>query len=200
MAAALSLLDAAVPGAFFSIERAYTEFIARAVRELITKAKADASLASRYDLAQIDLIGSHGQTWRHCPSSIAAKQDGTTYTVQIGNAQTLADLTGVTVVSDFRSDDLMLGGEGAPLAPVHHRHIAMRVRALGRFPLAFVNGGNTSNISVVSHDASTEEIAVVGWDAGPFNHFPDRLMQAERGAACDQDGTVGRRARSTRSY
>lgn len=193
MAAAVRLLDAVETDAFFSIERAYTEFVARAVRELMNKARADAPLASRHDLSGIDLIGSHGQTCAHCPPSIAAKQGGTTYTVQIGNAQTLADLTGVAVVSDFRSDDLMLGGEGAPLAPVHHRHIAMKARALGRFPLAFVNGGNTSNISVVSHDASSGGIVVVGWDAGPFNHFPDRLMQAERGVPCDQDGAVGRR-------
>ena len=193
MAAAVHLLDADEPGAFFSTERAYTEFVARAVRELIIKAKADASLASRYDLGRIDLIGSHGQTCAHCPPSIAAKRGETTYTVQIGDAQALADLTGVTVVSDFRSDDLMLGGEGAPLAPVHHRHIAVMARALGRFPLAFVNGGNTSNISVVSLDASSGGIIVVGWDAGPFNHFPDKLMQTERGVPCDQDGAVGRR-------
>jgi anhydro-N-acetylmuramic acid kinase len=193
MATAVNLLDAAEPGAFFAIERAYTEFVARAVRELIAGARADGSLASRHDLDRIDLIGSHGQTCAHCPPSIASKRGGAVYTVQIGNARTLADLTGITVVSDFRSDDLMLGGEGAPLAPVHHRHIALQARALGRFPLAFVNGGNTSNISVVSRDASDGGIVVVGWDAGPFNHFPDKLMQTERGASCDRDGAVGRR-------
>lgn len=64
--------------------------------------------------ASVDAIGFHGQTCAHCPPSVSAAD---TYTLQVGNGQMLADLTGIPVIFDFRSDDLMNGGEGAPFAP-----------------------------------------------------------------------------------
>ena len=160
----------------------YTTLLIRAVDDLRAKVGRN----------WVDLIGMHGQTCAHCPPSIAGTADPTAlYTVQLGDGQTLADRTGVSVVCDFRSDDLMLGGEGAPLAPIHHRHLAELARQRGLFPIAFVNGGNTGNISVISVDASSPDVRVLGWDAGPFNHFPDALMRLQAGQACDLDGAVG---------
>ena len=120
----------------------YTTLLAGAVADLRGLAGAD-----------VDLIGLHGQTCAHRPPSIAGA--GGAYTVQLGDGQGLADRTGITVVDDFRSDDLMAGGEGAPLAPMHHRHLAEVARARGRFPIAFCNGGNTGNVSVISVDSAT---------------------------------------------
>ena len=158
----------------------YTTLLAGAVADLRTLVGAE-----------VDLIGLHGQTCAHRPPSIAGAGDA--YTVQLGDGQGLADRTGITVVDDFRSDDLMAGGEGAPLAPLHHRHLAEVARAQGRFPIAFCNGGNTGNVSVISVASASGEPATLGWDTGPFNHFPDRLMQLEAGRPCDLDGAVGRR-------
>ena len=71
---------------------------------------------------EIAAIGFHGQTCDHFPPSAAGGSEP--YTLQVGDPRLLADLTGIPVIYDFRSDDLMNGGEGAPLAPLHNRRIA----------------------------------------------------------------------------
>ena len=72
--------------------------------------KADVAAAS-----QVQAIGCHGQTIRHRP------EHG--YTIQLNNASLLAELTGINVVSDFRSRDIAAGGQGAPLVPAFHDHV-----------------------------------------------------------------------------
>lgn len=160
----------------------YTLYVAGVVKELAKRAISSGS--------RIDLIGLHGQTCAHLPPSIA-KDAKESYTLQIGDGQLLANETGITVVYDFRSDDLMNGGEAAPLAPVHHEHLARHLKKQGKFPIAFCNAGNTGNISVISERPDGSVVAL-GWDVGPFNNYPDKLMQKEGGKACDEGGAVGR--------
>ena len=174
-------VDALGPGPFDWVLGRYTDLLAGAVAELRARCPGH----------PVDLIGLHGQTCAHRPRSIAGTGElAETSTVQVADPGALAERTGVTVVNDFRSDDLMLGGEGAPLAPAHHLHLA---RAGGLASVAVANGGNTGNLSIVAPDRTTGELTVVGWDTGPFNHFPDRLMQLQGGQPCDGDGRVGRR-------
>lgn len=173
---------------FDDVQGAYTELLARAVQELQEKANDVLKGAGR-----IDLIGSHGQTCAHLPPSIAGTSDrDVVYTVQIGDPQQLANLTGITVVADFRSDDIMNGGEGAPLAPIHHLHIARARQAMGELPFAFCNAGNTGNITIVFEDAPSKKLAVRGWDVGPFNNFTDKVMNRERGERMDKDAVLAR--------
>lgn len=148
------------------------------------------ALAERMAPEPVDLIGLHGQTCGHRPPSAAPTGDR--YTLQFGNGQELADLCGISVVYDFRSDDLMAGGEAAPLAPVHHEHLAHQTREADQFPIAFCNAGNTGNFTVVSQRPDGS-LAVVAWDAGPCNHFPDLLMRTVTGEPCDRDGAMGAR-------
>jgi len=157
---------------FGQILDSYTCFVADAVHGLLDKAHTSAS--------EVDLIGFHGQTCAHFPPSQA--KGARPYTVQLGDGQKLAKLTGINVAFDFRSDDLLAGGEGAPLAPMHNKHIA---QSLG-FPITFINGGNTSNVAHISGDE------VMGWDAGPFNHFPDLIARKYFNQTCDHDGNIGR--------
>jgi anhydro-N-acetylmuramic acid kinase len=166
---------------FDELLTSYHQVIAGGVGALLKKADRDKS--------EIDLIGFHGQTCAHYPPSIAESK-GDVYTVQIGDGQALADMTGISVVYDFRSDDIMNGGEGAPLAPMHHAHLATHLRQAGRFPLAFCNAGNTGNISVLTTDEAGKDF-VLGWDTGPFNHFSDQLMRQEKGKPYDQNGKLG---------
>jgi anhydro-N-acetylmuramic acid kinase len=187
-------------GTFDIVQTSYIRAISQAIKELVKLAKEDASVASRFDLEKIDVIGFHGQTCAHFPPSIAKTKDPeVVYTCQIGDGQMLADLTGITVVYDFRSDDLMNGGEAAPLAPVHHQHLAEQMKRQGRFPVAFCNAGNTGNFTAISLNSKTNELTVIGWDTGPFNNYPDKLMQGERNEHCDRDGRIGEKGRVNQS-
>lgn len=169
------------------IHRRYVEACATTVKNLIVKAQRTQSFTG-----SVDIVGFHGQTVGHFPPSIARSKGGEPFTIQMGDGQLLADLLNIPVAYDFRSDDIVLGGEGAPLAPMHHRHLADDTRKRGLFPIAFINAGNTGNISVITKEGGDDVIRVVGWDTGPFNHFPDLLARRELQKDQDEDGAVGK--------
>ncbi len=170
---------------FQDLHDEYIRLVAQAVNQMLKE--------NHIDKKSIDAIGFHGQTCAHCPPSIAqSKEVSQIYTIQVGSGQMLADLTGIPVVYDFRSDDIMNFGEGAPLAPIHNQHIAQDLINKHIFPLVFCNGGNTGNIALISQNKITSRQEVMGWDVGPFNHFIDLLMQNEQGLPCDTDGKMGK--------
>ena len=135
------------------------------------------------DKAEIDAIGFHGKTLDHNPPS-KAKVDGTrAYTLQIGSGQMLADLTGIPVVYDFRSDFIMNGFDGAPLVPPHNAHISA-----SEGDGCYYNGGNTSNFAIV-----VDGKAKIGADAGPFNEYTDNYIRQNTDQAFDKDGMYGKK-------
>lgn len=130
--------------------------------------------------ADIDAIGSHGQTIRHRPSGV---DGGRPFSLQIGCASTIAERTGITTVADFRRRDIAAGGEGAPLVPFAHKLLFGRSDA----DIAVVNIGGIANISYLGRDGS-----VTGFDTGPGNMVMDALMLAasDGRAAFDRDGAL----------
>ena len=169
---------------FVSTVNEYTTLVADTVKELMAH--------SRYKNSDIAALGFHGQTCDHFPPSIAKGADA--YTLQIGNAQLLADLTDIPVIYDFRSDDIMCGGEGAPLAPVHNLHISKKLKEQGIFPVAFCNAGNTGNIAVITKNGG-DKMIVKGWDAGPFNHFSDYLVRTYKNMSYDKDAVFAKQGK-----
>ncbi|MBI5438081.1 MAG: anhydro-N-acetylmuramic acid kinase [Nitrosomonadales bacterium] len=121
--------------------------------------------------SEIKAIGCHGQTIRHCP------EQG--YTLQIGNAALLTELTGITVVSDFRSRDIAAGGQGAPLVPAFHDH-AFRQPCTHR---VIVNIGGISNLTDLPPDAAS-----TGFDCGPGNLLMDAWCMQHLGKPYDDNG------------
>ena len=119
----------------------------------------------------IRAIGSHGQTIRHEPSL--------GFTVQIGNPALLTELTGITVVSDFRSRDVAAGGQGAPLVPAFHE--ALFGERTGK--RAVLNVGGFSNLSLIETGKP-----VAGFDCGPGNVLLDAWIHLQRGENFDRDG------------
>jgi anhydro-N-acetylmuramic acid kinase len=116
-------------------------------------------------------IGCHGQTLRHRPES--------GYTLQIGNAALLAELTGTTVVADFRSRDIAAGGQGAPLVPAFH---AAQLQHPERHRV-IVNLGGIANITDLPPGGP-----VRGWDTGPGNLLMDAWIHQTLGKRYDEDG------------
>lgn len=129
--------------------------------------------------AGIAAIGSHGQTVRHRPREF----DGTGYTLQLNNPALLAELTGCTVVADFRPRDVAAGGQGAPLVPAFHA----RVFGLPGHPRAVLNLGGIANLTLLP--AADDPAGVVrGFDCGPANALLDHWVQRHRGQPFDADG------------
>ncbi|GJL34405.1 anhydro-N-acetylmuramic acid kinase [Enterobacter hormaechei] len=137
---------------------------------------ADAVLAlmEREHLSAKDIvaIGCHGQTIWHEPTGDAP------HTLQIGDNNQIAALTGVTVVGDFRRRDIALGGQGAPLVPAFHQ--ALLAHPTER--RIVLNIGGIANISLLFPDKS-----VRGYDTGPGNMLMDAWIWRQLGKPYDKD-------------
>jgi anhydro-N-acetylmuramic acid kinase len=131
---------------------------------------AQAGLSAR----AITAIGLHGQTVRHRPDL--------RYTTQLANPARLAELTDITVVSDFRSRDVAAGGQGAPLAPALH---AALFRSADRHRVV-VNLGGIANLTDLAPGGR-----VRGFDSGPGNTLLDAWCERHTGASFDRDGAWG---------
>ncbi len=128
----------------------------------------------------IRAIGAHGQTVRHRPQAF----DGTGYTLQINNPALLAELTGITVVADFRSRDVAAGGQGAPLVPPFHRTFF----AQPHHAVAVLNLGGIANVTLLNPSSAECSTDLQGFDCGPANTLMDRWCQQHTGKPFDAEG------------
>lgn len=133
-----------------------------------------------------ELVGFHGQTLAHDPQGL----QGAPRTHQAGDGAVLAQRLGKPVVWDFRSADVQLGGEGAPLAPFYHFALAKFLKSPR--PVAFLNLGGVGNVTWVdpSHTAPEDPGALLAFDTGPANAPINDLMTARRGLSCDENGAL----------
>lgn len=141
---------------------------------------AHTALLARFQ--DVDLVGFHGQTLAHDPAGRG--------THQAGDGAVLAEALGLPVVWDFRSADVRLGGQGAPLAPFYHHACARWMGAVQ--PLVFLNLGGVGNLTWVDPRIKAPEApgACLAFDTGPANAPINDLMLARRGLAQDQGGAL----------
>ncbi|WP_028025956.1 anhydro-N-acetylmuramic acid kinase [Enterovibrio calviensis] len=121
----------------------------------------------------ITAIGCHGQTVFHQPDGPMP------FTMQLGDANLIAALTGITTVADFRRKDMALGGQGAPLVPAFHRYLfgeSHQTRVV-------LNIGGIANISVLAPNAP-----VSGYDTGPGNMLMDSWILQHQQQPYDKNG------------
>lgn len=143
-------------------ESKYTEFVVNCVKRFISKSKIDHN--------NIDFLGFHGQTIRHEPHN--------KITEQIGNAQILANSTGIDVISDFRSADIAAGGQGAPLVPIFHQAI------ISQLPCLILNIGGVANLTYISKNK------LIGFDTGPGNALLDDYCATKLNIKYDNGGQI----------
>ena len=139
-------------------------------------AQAISALLSQENLNPTDIIaiGNHGQTIRHRPSG------DNPFTLQIGCCQTLATVTGIRVVGQFRRKDMALGGQGAPLVPIFHQQLFTQA-AEANF---VVNIGGIANITFLPEQGSKQ--SVLGFDTGPGNALLDDWFTKHHSSSNDK--------------
>ncbi len=148
---------------YAQLDRSFAQFSAASIRELLSQRNISASA--------IAAIGSHGQTVRHQPDLELG------YTLQLGDPSTIAALTGIPVVADFRRKDIALGGQGAPLVPAFHQDIFGTLDETR----AILNLGGIANITWLPGTPA----GVTGFDTGPANTLLDRWF-----THCNPDADV----------
>lgn len=150
---------------FGELDIALGQFIADAINTLL----AD------HDLQHSDIvaIGNHGHTVYHSPEGALP------FSLQIGNANVIAELTKITTVADFRQRDIAAYGQGAPLVPAFHQAVFSTPKQVN----LIVNIGGIANVTFLKteHD-------VIGFDTGPGNGLMDAWIQQHLGQPYDEQG------------
>jgi len=139
---------------------------------------------ARVRLSAIDLIGSHGQTVHHLPRPRRAFGKVIRSTLQIGDPSTIAKLTGIPTVGDFRPADMAVGGEGAPLVP-YFDYLLFRSKTKNRILL---NIGGIANLTALPKNCSVMQVSA--FDIGPGNMIIDALMMKLYGRNYDAHGRI----------
>lgn len=152
-------------GELGAVDVALGRFFARCANELI-----DAAGVARAD---VRTIGHHGQTVFHQPSGPER------FTLQLGDPNSLAAMTGIATVADFRRLDVACGGQGAPLVPAFHKWLFGSDEELR----VVVNIGGIANVTALDPRQPTS-----GFDTGPGNTLLDGWIRRCRRRDHDQDG------------
>ena len=126
---------------------------------------------------KIDLVGFHGQTILHMPEK--------KFSLQLGDAKLLSQLTNTKVVYRFRENDLQNGGQGAPLAPIFHQLLVNQKNI--KPPLTILNLGGIANITSIN-----EKNKISSSDIGPGNCLIDHWVRLNSKQFCDEGGNLAR--------
>ncbi len=170
---------AQVPAAQEVVETAHAALLSR-----FTGAGTSARNGEGETAPKPRLIGFHGQTLAHDPYGL----QGAPRTHQTGDGALMAELLQTPVVWDFRSADVELGGQGAPLAPFFHFACAKYIEATA--PVAFLNLGGVGNLTYVDPTKTQpdDDGALLAFDTGPANAPVNDLMMARRNLPFDENG------------
>jgi len=151
-----------------TLERKITLFHAKISKQIIAK----------YSL-NLDLIGFHGQTIFHSADEKISRQ--------LGDGNLLSSLLKIRVVYNFRENDIINGGQGAPLAPIFH-HLLVKQNEL-KLPACILNIGGIANITIIS---SKDLIDLKSYDIGPGNCLLDEWVRKHSKERFDKNGMLAK--------
>ncbi len=162
-----------------------------ALGEVFADAALEVCRRAGIPIAEVDLIGSHGQTVQHLPEPVLLGGHRIGATLQLGEPSVIAERTGVMTVADFRPRDMAAGGEGAPLAPYVHYMLfgdAQHSRLVH-------NIGGISNVTVLPAAGGLGDVEA--FDTGPGNMLIDGAIGLLTGGQerFDNDGMRAGRGR-----
>ena len=157
------------------LEREITVFHSKIVNEI----------SNKYE-DQIDFVGFHGQTIFHSPELKISKQ--------LGDGRLMSQLVKKKVIYDFRQEDMLNKGQGAPLTPIFHNLLSKKINEKHQisFPICFLNIGGISNITkIIKNDENLEE-NIEAFDAGPGNCMIDKWVRKNSKNNFDENGSIAK--------
>ena len=155
------------------IENSITEY--KNLEKEITLLHSDISnkIISKQTI-EVDLVGFHGQTIIHKPEK--------KYSIQMGNPNLLSQLIQKKVIFNFRKNDIVNNGEGAPLTPVYHSLLSKKI--FPNEPCIFLNIGGVSNFTYCNNEE------LVARDIGPGNVLLDDYLKKTKNIDFDKNGEI----------
>ncbi|SYZ74834.1 putative Anhydro-N-acetylmuramic acid kinase [Candidatus Zixiibacteriota bacterium] len=141
---------------------------------------------------RIDLIASHGQTVRHLPGKFIHRGKKLSATLQLGHPESIACLTGLTTIADFRQTDIAMGGEGAPIT-TEAMHILFSDKKESRL---LINIGGIANYFLFP--SARNHGMISARDCGPGNSLLDILARRLYGRTFDSGGKLAAKGKISR--
>ena len=157
------------------LEKEITLFHAKVVNDLINSAK-------RSQISSPEIIGFHGQTIFHNPEEKIS--------VQLGDGKLLSQLSKKTVIYNFRKNDLMNGGQGAPLTPIFHKSLKEKIYG-NNIPVIFINIGGITNVTCFNSMDKIDK-SMFASDIGPGNCLIDEWVRNNTNEKYDKDGIIAK--------
>jgi len=157
------------------LEKDITLFHAKVVNDLINSAK-------RSQISSPEIIGFHGQTIFHNPEERIS--------IQLGDGKLLSQLSKKTVIYNFRKNDLMNGGQGAPLTPIFHKSLKEKIYGKN-IPVIFINIGGITNVTCFNSMDKFDK-SMFASDIGPGNCLIDEWVRNNTNEKYDKDGIIAK--------
>ena len=162
----------------FALSKIYADAVNNALQE------------SGISRESISAIGMHGQTIWHQPNPKPFSGMHISSTFQAGNISALNALTSIPVIGDFRSADVALGGQGAPLVPIFDYHFLKNQSK----NVVALNIGGIANITYLPKACTIDD--VIAFDTGPGNVLLDIAAKKYFGKNYDPDGSLARQGKT----
>ncbi len=157
-----------------NVEKTFTLFNSSIVKDIINTTNI-----------KLDFIGFHGQTILHLPDENISKQ--------IGDGHLLSQLTKCIVVNNFRQNDLMNGGQGAPLVPIFHNLISQKlINDFNlEYPMNIINIGGITNVTqIIKKDDLNYNF--FAYDIAPGNCLIDEWLRKKSDKKIDENGELAK--------